>query len=91
MSEDTPTKTPDIPYKTGFNAEYQGKAAECDGGQHVVGNLSGRQDFSGILTGDFRDYGNYPWRWYLMSNLVYKPQGFEHEAVWCDEGSLVFL
>lgn len=78
-------------FTPGFNADYTGKFAECDGGMHVVGNLSGRQDFAGVLSGDYRDYGSYPWRWYLMKDLQRKPDGYPNEAVWCDEGSLILV
>ena len=82
---------PDIPYTSGFNEAYKDKFAECDGGMHVSGNLSGRQDFAGKLTGDYRDYGDFPWRWYLLTDLARKPEGYGHMSVWCDEGSLIFI
>jgi len=68
----------------------RGRRAECDGGQAIEGTrLAGRQNFAGTLTGDFRDFGDYPWRWYLMTDLTRKPSGSTHAAVWCDSGSLV--
>ncbi|MBI4985232.1 MAG: hypothetical protein HZC24_07795 [Rhodocyclales bacterium] len=74
----------------GVDPAMKGRRAECDGGQHIAGTkLSGRQDFAGTLTGDYRDYGPYPWRWYLMAELTVKPAGYQFEAVWCDSGSLV--
>ena len=77
------------PYKSGFNAEYKGKRAECDGGGRMPNSkYAGRQDFAGTLTGDYRDFGDYPWRWYLMNQLTLKPNSFLQQAVWCDEGSL---
>jgi hypothetical protein len=80
------------PFKSGFNPAYQGRRAECDGGGRQAGTkFAGRQDFAGTLTGDYRDFGDYPWRWYLLHQLTLKPQGYPHEAVWCDEGSLVLL
>lgn len=82
---------PELPYKSGFNPQYQGKKAECDGGGRMPNSkIAGRQDFAGTLTGEYRDFGDYPWRWYLMRDLTLKPEGFVQEGVWCDEGSLEF-
>lgn len=73
----------------GFNPDYAGKYAECDGGGPIEGtHMSGRQDFAGTLTGDYIDHGDPPWRWYLMKDLVLKPQTWEDDAVWCLEGNL---
>lgn len=73
----------------GFNPDYAGKYAECDGGGPIEGTrMSGRQDFAGTLTGDYIDHGDPPWRWYLMKDLVLKPQTWEDDAVWCLEGNL---
>lgn len=73
----------------GFNPDYAGKHAECDGGGPIEGTrLSGRQDFAGTLTGEYVDHGDPPWRWYLMKDLTLKPQGCEDEAIWCLEGNL---
>ena len=81
---------PDLDYVSGFAPEMQGRLAECDGGAPIVGTkYAGRQDFAGKLTGHYRDYGKYAWRWYLMAELTNKPLGYLHEAVWCDEASLV--
>lgn len=78
------------PFRGGFNPQYAGKHAECDGGAHIVSTrYAGRQFFAGSLTGDYRDYGDYPWRWYLMTEFTQMPKGYSHEAVWCDEGSLI--
>ena len=55
----------------------------------ATGNFVLRVDFAGKLTGHYRDYGKYAWRWYLMAELTNKPLGYLHEAVWCDEASLV--
>ncbi|MBM5810503.1 MAG: hypothetical protein FJ191_00845 [Gammaproteobacteria bacterium] len=77
------------PYRVGFDARLQGRRAECDGGQAIEGtHFAGRQDFAGTLTGEFREFGPYPWRWYLLTALTRKPQGFAYAAVWCDSGSL---
>lgn len=77
------------PYVSGFNPDYAGKRAECDGGSPVPGtHFAGRQDFAGTLTGDYRDFGDYPWRWYLMTDLTLKPDNYAPAAVWCDEGNL---
>lgn len=80
---------PEPPFRSGFNPALRGVAAECDGGRHIPGTrMAGRQDFAGRLTGDFRDFGPYPWRWYLLAELTRKPAGFAHEAVWCEADSL---
>jgi hypothetical protein len=77
-------------YREGFDAVMQGRRAECDGGKGIEGtHFAGRQEFAGTLTGHYRDFGDYPWRWYLMSGLTHKPAGYVHETVWCDAGSLV--
>ena len=77
------------PFRAGFDAARAGRRAECDGGAAIAGTrFAGRQHFAGTLTGDYRDYGDYPWRWYLMTALTAAPQGYPHAAVWCDAGSL---
>lgn len=81
-----------VPFRSGFDPRYQGRRAECDGGQTVEGtHLSGRQEFTGTLTGDFRDFGDYPWRWFLLGELTKKPAAFSHPAVWCAQESLCLL
>ncbi len=73
----------------GFNPDYAGKYAECDGGGFIEGtHLAGRQEFAGTLTGDYVDHGDPSWRWYLMTDLVLKPDQWEGTAVWCLEGNL---
>lgn len=80
------------PYSEGFDPRYKGCRAECDGGQPLVGtHLSGRQEFTGILTGNYRDFGDYPWRWFLLTDLTRKPDAFPHAAVWCAQESLTLL
>jgi hypothetical protein len=77
--------------REGFDAALRGRRAECDGGKGLEGtHFAGRQEFAGTLTGHFRDFGDYPWRWYLMADLTRKPPGYTHQAVWCDSGSVVF-
>lgn len=79
------------PFRAGFDAARAGRRAECDGGAAVAGTrFAGRQFFAGTLTGDYRDFGDYPWRWYLMSELTRKPAGYGHALVWCAAESLVF-
>ena len=79
------------PFRAGFDPARAGIRAECDGGAAITGTrFAGRQFFAGTLTGDYRDYGIYPWRWYLMAQLSQAPKGFAYEAVWCDAGSLAF-
>ena len=78
------------PYVSGFNPDYKGRRAECDGGAQIAETkYAGRQFFAGTLTGGYRDFGRYPWRWYLMAELTVKPEAYTQEAVWCDEGSLI--
>jgi hypothetical protein len=75
--------------RPGFDAQMAGKAAECDGGQAVPGtHMATRQEFTGTLTGEYIDHADPPWRWYLMVNLTRKPDGYEHDAVWCESGCL---
>ncbi|MCP4037132.1 MAG: hypothetical protein GY944_05120 [bacterium] len=72
----------------GFEPDYAGKVAECDGGGPIQGTrYSGRQDFRGRLTGDCVDVGDPPSRWYLMVDLEVRPEGFQGEAVWCLAGN----
>lgn len=76
-------------YRTGFNPALRGIYVDCDGGGPIVGtHLAGRQSFAGTLTGDYRDFGSYPWRWYLLVALTRKPDTYPHEAVWCEAESL---
>jgi hypothetical protein len=78
------------PYVTGFNTDYKGRLAECEGGAPIPETkYAGRQFFAGTLTGDYRDFGSYPWRWYLMIDLTQKPEAYPQEAVWCEEESLL--
>ena len=80
------------PYKSGFNPDYEGRRAECEGGAQIAETkYAGRQFFAGTLTGRYRDFGNYPWRWYLLENLTDKPETYAQEAVWCDEESLTLM
>ncbi len=80
------------PYRSGFDPRYQGRRAECDGGQPLAGtHLSGRAEFTGTLTGDYRDFGPYPWRWFLLTDLTRKPEGFQQVAIWCAQESLTLL
>lgn len=80
---------PDLPFVAGVDPAMQGRLAECDGGAPIVGtNYAGRQEFAGRLTGHYRDYGKYAWRWYLLAELTRKPPGYAYEAVWCDADSL---
>jgi hypothetical protein len=78
-------------YVAGFDETMRGRLAECDGGRSIEGtHFAGRQEFSGRLTGQFRDFGDYPWRWYLMTDLTHKPTGYAQAGVWCAAESLVF-
>lgn len=75
----------------GFNPEFAGRRAECDGGGPVPGTqLASRMDFAGTLSGDYVDMGKPGrcWRWYLMTDLTKKPQGWAGDALWCLDGNL---
>lgn len=86
-----PSPSPTI----GFNPDYAGRRAECDGGGPIRGTrLSGRQDYGGTLTGNYVEHASIntpPSRWYLMKDLVLKPQGCEDESIWCLEGNLFLI
>lgn len=78
-----------LPTRAGFDPAMAGKRAECDGGSAVPGtHFAGRQEFAGILTGEYVDHGTPPWRWYLLVDLTRKPEGYAADAVWCESGSL---
>ena len=69
-----------------------GKRAECDGGGSIAGTkFAGRQEFAGVLTGEFVDHGDPPWRWYLMGELSNKPEGYSWDTVWCESGSIFVM
>lgn len=79
-------------FRDGFEPDVVGLEAECDGGRPIEGtHFAGRQYFAGRLTGHYRDYGPFPWRWYLLSSLTKKPEGFLQDAVWCDADSLFIV
>lgn len=78
-----------LPRKHGFDPEMAGRRAECDGGGPVLGtHFASRQDFAGVLTGEYVDHGEPAWRWYLMKDLTLKPEGYVDDAVWCEAGML---
>ncbi|MFQ5699932.1 MAG: hypothetical protein ACE5IL_16845 [Myxococcota bacterium] len=73
----------------GFDPTLAGKRAECDGGGLVAGtHFAGREDYAGTLTGEYVEEGDPPWRWYLLTDLTLKPEGYPGEAVWCESGHL---
>ena len=76
-------------FRRGFDRSLAGRRAECDGGSGVPGTrFAGREEFEGTLTGEYVDHGDPPWRWYLLAELRRKPEGYPHDAVWCESGSL---
>ena len=80
----TDDSIPRLPRIAGFDAARAGKHAECDGGGAIAGTRYGaREDFAGILTGEYVDHGDPPWRWYLLKNLDRRPDGYPGDAVWC--------
>ena len=93
MSDAPQAKAPQadipLPVVPGFDPEMAGRRAECDGGGPVEGTrYAARQDFAGMLTGEYIDHGDPPWRWYLMINLTKKPDGYLPDSVWCESGML---
>ena len=81
-----------MPLRSGFDPDMAGKRAECDGGGPVPGtHFVARQEFRGVLTGEYVDHGDPPWRWYLLSDLTEKPDGFPAESVWCESGNLFLI
>jgi hypothetical protein len=44
-----------------------------------------------MLTGEYVDHGDPPWRWYLMVDLFRKPEGYPTDAVWCESESVFLL
>lgn len=81
-----------LPRVPGFDAEKAGKRAECDGGMALPGTkFAGRQEFAGTLTGAYFDHGDPPWRWYMMVDLVVKPEGYDLNSVWCESGLLFVM
>jgi len=78
--------------KRGFDETVAGRRAECDGGRPLAGTrFATREEFTGTMTGDYIDYGDPPWRWYLMADLSVKPANYTQDAVWCEANSLFFL
>ena len=78
-----------LPARQGFDPKMAGKKAECDGGGPLDGTrYATREHFAGILTGDYVDHGDPPWRWYLMKDLSRKPDGYAWDSVWCESGSI---
>ena len=70
-----------------FDTLLAGKRAEADGGSHVPGtNFAARQSFTGTLTGRRMSQGDPPWQFLELGALTEKPEGFEPECVWCNEG-----
>ena len=82
-------ETPEADFIEGFDEAYAGKRAECEGGAGIKDTkYAGRQYFVGTLTGHYREFGVYKWRWYLLGELTVKPETFHHDAVWAEGESL---
>ncbi len=72
-----------------FDGSIAGKHAEADGGSHVAGtNFAARQAFAGTLTGRRMAQGDPPWQFLEMGDFTEKPEGFNHDVVWCHEGDV---
>lgn len=80
-----------VPARPGFDEAMAGKRAECDGGGMTAGGHAARQEFAGMLTGEYVDHGEPPWRWYLMVDLFRKPEGYPGDVVWCESASVFLL
>lgn len=78
----------------GFDQELAGRWAECDGGAPTEGGPAGllgaRDFFRGRLTGLYYQEGDPSWCWYELAGLVEKPEDYQQDAVWCEEG-FIFL
>ena len=80
------------PARPGFDPEMAGKRDECEGGGPIEGTrFAVRQEFTGTLTGEYIDHGDPPWRWYLMTDLTRKPEGYAWDTVWCESGSIFLI
>ena len=78
-----------IPSLAGFDQVRAGRHAECDGGGVIAGtHYAAREEFTGTLTGAYVDHGDPPWRWYLMTRLERRPDGYPGDSVWCLAGNL---
>jgi hypothetical protein len=83
------TPAPPYPVQPGFDPALAGKQAECDGGMPVAGGAGGtREEYAGVLTGEYVDHGDPPWRWYRLAGLSRKPDGYPWDSVWCESGNL---
>ena len=97
LSEAMSNEESSFGYTEGFSQEHAGRRAECEGGAGIRDTkYAGRQFFCGTLTGHYRDFGGqqfgqHTWRWYLLAELRVKPDGFPHDAVWCEEESLTLF
>jgi hypothetical protein len=78
--------------RAGFDEAMAGRQAECDGGTPTPTGGGTREEFTGVLTGEYVDHGeNPPWRWYRMTQLSRKPDGYEFDEVWCEKDSLYVI
>ena len=78
-----------IPTTSGFDPARAGNRAECDGGMAIAGTRwATREEFAGTLTGEYVDHGDPPWRWYRLTDLVKRPDGYPGTSVWCEAGNL---
>jgi hypothetical protein len=78
--------------RPGFDPDKAGRVAECDGGAPIAGGRgAGREEFTGTLTGEYVDHGEPPWRWYRLTGLTRKPEGYSWDTVWCESDSLFLL
>ena len=78
-----------VPSVAGFDPGRAGKRAECDGGGPISGtHYAAREEYRGTLTGEYVDHGDPPWRWYLLTKLDRRPDGYPGDTVWCLAGNL---
>jgi hypothetical protein len=80
------------PRRAGFDESMAGKHAECDGGTPMPSGGGTHEEFIGVLTGEYVDHGeNPPWRWYRMTELSRKPDGYDFDEVWCEKDSVYVM
>ncbi len=80
-----------LPAEKGFDPEMAGKRAECDGGAQYGPKYMRREEFAGVLTGEYIDHGDPPWRWYLMKDFSLRPDHYPWDSVWCEQGNLYLV
>lgn len=75
-----------------FASEYAGRRATCEGGGQAGPGLGygSRATYVGRLSGRRMVYGDPPWAFLELTDIIERPAGSTDERVWCDEAN-VFL